>query len=668
MLTLLEKIIFIIFVIISMALAYKTFKQMFQIIGRGANPISWVETFKNFPKGIQIFLGQQTLFTTRSFVGFIHALVAWGFTIYMLVNLFDVFAGFIHGFAFFPNSIVGFIYRLFVDVFSVLVFGGVSYFLIRRFIFNENKLVIKKPVYLSNKAKNGVRKDSLLVGLFILFHVGGRFVSASFLIAQNTPDAVQPFATMLASLFNGMTSSQLLLGEHISWWVALGLILVFIPYFPLSKHAHLFMGPLNFMIPESNSNKSVIKPINFEDESIEQFGVANMEHLSQKSILDSYACIMCNRCQDGCPAYQTGKELSPSAIEINKRYYLNANGHSFVNGAEVPLKDVLLTDNALWACTSCNFCVTVCPVGNAPMMDILEMRQDKVMMESDFPNELTATFKNLESNFNPWAFNQQDRANWAEGMNIKTLAEDSNGEILFWVGCSGSFDARYKKVSQAFAKIMQKAGVDFRILGTEEKCNGDTARRLGNEYLAQTLMQENIEKINNYGVKQIVTACPHCFNSIKNEYTQFGGNYKVLHHTEFIYNLIKENKISLKNSDSVQKLTYHDSCYIGRYNSIYDEPRKALTSIETIEITEPKRNKEEGFCCGAGGGRMFLEEDSGIRINEERTKELLNTGAETIASACPFCMTMINDGLKAEEKNEEVVVKDVAEIILEHIK
>ncbi len=668
MLTLVEKIIFIIFTITSMALAYKTFKQMFQIIGRGANPISWGETFKNFPKGIKVFLGQQTLFTTRPFVGFIHALVAWGFTIYMLVNLFDVFAGFIHGFAFFPNSIVGFIYRLFVDVFSVLVFGGVSYFLIRRFIFNENKLVINAPVYLSNEAKSGVRKDSLLVGLFILFHVGGRFVSASFLIAQNTPDAAQPFATMLASLFNGMTTSQLLLGEHISWWVALGLILAFIPYFPLSKHAHLFMGPLNFMVPESNSNKSVIKPINFEDESLEQFGVSNMEHLSQKSILDSYACIMCNRCQDGCPAYQTGKELSPSAIEINKRYYLNANGHSFANGVEVPLQDVLLTDNALWACTSCNFCVTVCPVGNAPMMDILEMRQDKVMMESDFPNELTATFKNLESNFNPWAFNQQDRANWAEGMNIKTLAEDSNGEILFWVGCSGSFDARYQKVSQAFAKIMQKAGVDFRILGTEEKCNGDTARRLGNEYLAQTLMQENIEKINNYGVKQIVTACPHCFNSIKNEYPQFGGNYKVLHHTEFIYNLIKENKISLKNSDSVQKLTYHDSCYIGRYNSIYDEPRKALTSIETIEITEPKRNKEEGFCCGAGGGRMFLEENSGIRINEERTTELLNTGAETIASACPFCMTMINDGLKAEEKNEEVVVKDVAEIILEHIK
>ena len=668
MLTLVEKIIFIIFFSISLSLAYKTFTRMFQIIGRGTEPISWKQTLKNFPNGLKIFLGQQTLFTTRPIVGFIHAFVAWGFTIYIAVNIFDVMAGFISGFGFFPNSAVGFFYRIFVDVFSLLVFLGVSYFLIRRFIFHDDKLDINSPVYISDEAKNGVRKDSLLVGLFILFHVGGRFGGASFFIAQNNPDSAQPFATIISSLWQGMSTNQLLMGEHISWWIALGLILAFIPYFPLSKHAHLFMGPLNYMIPDERANKGLIRPINFEDESIEQFGVANMEHLSQKSILDSYSCIMCNRCQDNCPAYQTEKELSPSAIEINKRYYLNANGKSFAEGAEVPLKDLLLTDNALWACTSCNFCVTVCPVGNEPMMDILQMRQDRVMMESDFPNELASTFKNIESNFNPWAFNQQDRAKWAEGMNIKTLAEDSDGEILFWVGCSGSFDARYQKVSQAFAEIMQKAGVDFRILGTEEKCNGDTARRLGNEYLAQTLIQENIEKINSYGVNQIVTACPHCFNSIKNEYPQFGGNYKVLHHSEFIDNLIKTNKISIKNDDTVHKLTYHDSCYLGRYNSIYDEPRHALESIGTIEIAEPKRNKEEGFCCGAGGGRMFLEEDTGTRINEERTKELLATGAETIASACPFCMTMINDGLKIEEKNEEVEVKDIAEIILEHLK
>ncbi len=668
MLTFVEKIIFILFVIISFTLTYKTFKRMFKIISRGSTPISWSDVLKNFPKGLQVLFSQQTLFTTRPVVGFVHALIAWGFIIYMLVNLPDVIAGFVQGFTLFPNSTIGFIYRLFVDVFSVLVISGVTYFLIRRFVFNEEKLIINEPVYLSSKAKVGVRADSLLVGLFIILHIGGRFVGSSFVIAQTQPDSAQPFATMLASLWEGLSANQLMLGEHISWWFSLGLILAFLPYFPLSKHVHLFMAPLNHMLPDERPNKGTITPIDFEDESVEQFGVANLEHLPQKSLLDAYACIMCNRCQDECPAYQTGKELSPSAIEINKRYYLNANKDAFAKGTEIPLNSLLLTDNALWSCTSCNYCVTVCPVGNNPMMDILEMRQNSVMMESNFPDELTSTFRNIEANYNPWGFNQQDRAKWTEGLNIKTLAEDSGGEVLFWVGCAGSYDAKAQKTSQAFAKIMQKAGVDFRILGTEEKCNGDTARRLGNEYLAQTLMKENIEKIDSYGVKKIVTTCPHCFNSIKNEYPQFGGKYEVLHHTQFIDNLVKENKISLKNGDTVQKITYHDSCYLGRYNSIYDQPRNLLNGIGTIEIAEPKRNKKNGFCCGAGGGHIFLEENADTRINEERTKELLETKAEVVAAACPFCITMINDGLKAKEKNEAIVVKDIAEIILEHVK
>ena len=668
MLTLVEKIIFLVVLITSIFFAIKSFKRMFQIIARGSEPLNWKTIIKNFPNGIKIFLSQQTLFTTRPLVGFIHALVAWGFTIYMLVNVVDVLTGYFQSFVISSSNSVGFIYLLFVDVFSVLVLLGVTYFLIRRFIFNENKLVINEPVFLSADVNTGVRKDSLLVGLFILFHVGARFVGASFLIAQNQPDVAQPFATLFSNIWNGLSESQLLIGEHISWWFALGLILAFVPYFPYSKHAHLFMGPINFMMPDDRPNKGTIQPINFEDESLEQFGAANLEHLSQKSLFDSFACIMCNRCQDNCPAYQTGKELSPSAIEINKRYYLNKNGDSFIAGSEVPLQDLLLTDNAIWSCTSCSFCVSVCPVGNEPMNDIINIRQDRVMMESNFPKELATTFKNLETNSNPWAFNQQDRANWAEDLNVKTMAEDSDADILFWVGCSGSYDARYQKVSRAFTQIMQKAGVNFRILGTEEKCNGDTARRLGNEYLAQSMMQENIEKLNNYGVKKIVTTCPHCFNSIKNEYPQFGGKYEVLHHTEFIDNLIKTNKISVKNDETIQKLTYHDSCYIGRYNSIYDEPRQVLNSIDTIQIKEPKRSKEQGFCCGAGGGRMFMEEDSGSRINEERTQELLDTGADTIASACPFCMTMINDGLKTKEKNEAIEVKDIAEIVLEHIK
>ncbi len=668
MLTLAEKILFLVIVIISMILTFKSFKRMFQIIGRGSEPIDWKRTLKNFPKGLMVFLSQQTLFTTRPIIGFIHALVAWGFTIYMLVNVIDVIAGYLSNFVISSSSILGFMYLLFVDVFSILVLVGVAYFLVRRFIIKEDKLVINEPVFLSENVKNGVRKDSLLVGLFILFHVGARFVGASFLIAQNQPDVAQPFASLFSNVLSGFTESQLLIGEHISWWFALGLILAFIPYFPYSKHAHLFMGPINFMIPDSRPNKGTIQPINFEDESIEQFGAANLEHLSQKSLFDSFTCIMCNRCQDNCPAYQTGKELSPAAIEINKRYYLNTNGNSFIDGAEVPLQDLLLTDNAIWACTSCNYCVTVCPVGNEPMNDIIKIRQDRVMMESNFPSELATTFKNLEVNSNPWAFDQQDRAKWAEGLNVETMAEDPNCEYLFWVGCAGSFDSRYQKVSQAIVKLFNKAGVSFRILGTEEKCNGDTARRLGNEYLAQMMMMENVQKLNQYKVQKIVTGCPHCFNSLKVEYPQFGGIFEVYHHTEVLEELVENGKLQMKENVEKHDVTYHDSCYLGRYNEIYNSPRNSLNSIAGINLVEMQRNKNRGFCCGAGGGRMFLEETEGTKINLDRTKEALETGADTIASACPFCMTMLSDGVKDFEKNEEVAVKDIAEILLENAK
>ncbi len=254
------------------------------------------------------------------------------------------------------------------------------------------------------------------------------------------------------------------------------------------------------------------------------------------------------------------------------------------------------------------------------------------------------------------------------GMDIKTMSEDSDCDILFWVGCAGSFDSRYQKVSRDFATIMQKAGINFRILGTEEKCNGDTARRLGNEYLAQMMIQENIETLNNYGVKKIVTACPHCFHSLGNEYRQFGGNYEVMHHSQLIEELIDQGKIKLgKDDNKKEKVTYHDSCYLGRYNDVYNAPRKSIKENKNLEFVEMQRTKSKGFCCGAGGGRMFLEDEEGGKINLERTKEALETGAATVASACPFCMTMLTDGVKHFEKSEEVAVKDIAEIVLENL-
>ena len=398
---------------------------MFKVVGIGTKSIDWRLVLLNWPKGLAAFIGQKTLFKTRPVVGFIHALVAWGFTFYLIVNVFDVLYGFIPGFHFFPNYIIGKAYRIFVDIFTVLVLFGVIYFLVRRFITKDYRLEINSPVMLSDEAKVGMKRDSLLVGAFILLHVGSRFLSASFEIAQNKPDWYQPAATMLSISWAGMDFESLVMFEHISWWLALGLILGFLPYFPYSKHAHLFMGPLNIMALEDRSSMTAIETINFEDDSIEQFGAKSLKDLPQTQLLYAYACIQCSRCQDACPAYETGKELSPSALEINKRYFINSNARSLIEGEakEIPLTDWMLTEEAAWSCTTCGFCVEVCPVGNEPMLDILRARQDLVMMESKFPKDAMETFDKIENYGNPWGLSPQDREKWMDGRDVPLIRE-----------------------------------------------------------------------------------------------------------------------------------------------------------------------------------------------------------------------------------------------------
>jgi Fe-S oxidoreductase len=327
-----------------------------------------------------------------------------------------------------------------------------------------------------------------------------------------------------------------------------------------------------------------------------------------------------------------------------------------------------ITPEELWACTTCNACVYECPVMIEHVDTIVDLRRNLVLAESQFPQELNNVFKNLEVNQNPWGFDQNERASWAEGLDIKTYSEDSNCDLLFWVGCSGAFDTRNKKVTKAFASIMKAANIDFRILGNEEKCNGDTARRLGNEYLAQSMIADNVNTLKQYNIKKIVTTCPHCFNSISNEYPKFGAEYEVVHHTQFLNELVSTGKIKLKENSIDKVVTFHDSCYLGRYNSIYDEPRELIKSVtENDKYVELNRNKEKGFCCGAGGGRMFMEENDGERININRSKEIVDSGADMVSLSCPFCMTMINDGLSALNKSDDIEVKDLAEIIFENL-
>ena len=669
MLTDIEKIIFILFAIIAIGLSYTTFNKMFKAIGVGSQQIDWKRALLNFPKGLEVFISQRTLFKTRPVIGFIHALVAWGFTLYLVVNIVDVLYGFIPGFHFFPNYFIGKVYRLFVDIFTVLVLLGVVYFLVRRFIFKDNRLVINKPVMLNDLAKKGMRNDSLIVGLFIFLHVGSRLLAASFEIARNGSDTFQPAATTIALLWSDFSQESIIISEHIFWWIALGLILGFLPYFPFTKHAHLFMGPLNYMAKTERKSMAALEAIDFEDDSIDQFGASQLGHLPQSQILDAYACIQCSRCQDACPAYETGKELSPSALEINKRYFLNSHLDEFINGSipDAAITDILLTDEAAWSCTTCGYCVEVCPVGNEPMLDILRARQDLVMMESKFPQEAMETFDKIENYGNPWGLSPQEREVWMEGKEVPLMREKKEAEVLYWAGCAGAYDNRGKEISQAVVDVLNEAKVDFASLGNEETCTGDSARRIGNEYLFQTMAEKNLETFGKYKFKKIVTQCPHCFTTLKNDYSELGADLEVVHHSQFIGELVSEGKISPK-AWLDEDVTYHDACYLGRHNDEYDAPRDVIQSImKNGSLVEMEKSREESFCCGAGGGNMWYEIKKGKRINVERFEEAIETGVKKVATSCNFCMIMMEDGRKVTGQDENMEVYDIAELVAERI-
>jgi Fe-S oxidoreductase len=597
--------------------------------------------------------------------GILHFLIFWGFVLFIVAVIETIIQGFYTPFNL--EFLGGFylIISIVHEVFAVLVILSVIYSLYRRFIIKVPRLEVDK----SGKIDAAF---ILLMIMFVCITMLGQYASGIAMNGFTTGEhEIRPISAALSRIMFTDGSSAPFFYEFF-WWAHILIILAFLNFLPYSKHLHVLSSIPNVYFSNLEPDRNTLKKLNLEDESAEQFGNSDIEHFSWKQLLDGYSCTECGRCTAVCPANIVGKTLSPRKIivDIRKRTEekapLLAAGKNDEGIFSKTLVHDYISDKELWQCTTCMACVQECPVMIEHIDSIVDMRRYLVLSESQFPSNLNNVFKSLETNFTPWAFNPADRAEWAEGLNVKTMAEDKNTEYLFWVGCAGSFDDRYKKVSRAFASLMQKAGVNFRILGTEEKCNGDTARRLGNEYLAQMMMMENVETLNNYGVKKIVTACPHCYHSLKNEYKQFGGNFEVKHHTELINELIENEKIKLNGTAETYKVTYHDSCYLGRYNDVYNPPRRALSKIASVDLVEMERNKSRGYCCGAGGGRMFLEDEEGGRINEERTREAIETNASTIASACPFCMTMMTDGVKHFEKTEKISVKDIAEIVLEN--
>ena len=660
-----KQIIFSIIFLLAFGFLFYNLKRILSYIKLGQPENRFNNTYERIKNVLKIAFGQSKLLQDP-IAGTIHFLIFWGFMLFLFAVLETIIQGFYPAFSLHFLGPIFSVITIVQDIFGLLVFVSVLWALYRRFIQKVPRLDVK-----------GHKLDAAIILFLILGVVISMFgqnithiVNPNLILADYE---VRPISSQLTGLFfNGTNESAKILYE-VFWWAHIIIIFGFMNFLPYSKHFHVFTSIPNVYFSKISDNKNALKKLNLEDENVVQYGVADFEHLSWKQVLDGFACTECGRCTASCPAAATGKKLSPREIIVSIRRRTEEKAPLLIKkiGEENELMQKTLihnyiSDEELWACTTCMACVYECPVTIEHIDSIVDMRRNLVLGESNFPPELNVVFKNIETNYTPWAFNAQDRANWAEGMNIKTMAEDPNTEYLFWVGCAGSFDARYQKVTKSIAQLMQKANIDFRILGVEEKCNGDTARRLGNEYLAQMMMHENVETLNNYGIKKIVTGCPHCFNSLKHEYPQFGGTFEVVHHTELINKLLEDGKIKLKNEEVKSKITYHDSCYLGRYNNIYDSPRDPLKMIKGTELIEMERNREKGFCCGAGGGRMFLEEKEGTRINNNRSEEAISTNADTVASACPFCMTMLTDGIKSFEKSVSVKVKDVAEIILEN--
>ena len=579
---------------------------------------------------------------------------------------------FLHGDVYRAYTLVG-------DVAGVLFLIGVGWAILRR--YGPRKF---RPYRIRIKSK-----PEHAAGLFILFILGVTGLGAeAFRIAMQSLNGTGTEAENWSIIGYPLSLwiddidffANKIHGWHQAWWIAhVVSFMAFLALLPITMLRHMFTAPLNMYLKDRDRPKGAMKAMpNLMETELETFGASTIEDFTWKQLLDTDSCTMCGRCTSVCPAHATGKSLDPREIVLKTGEVMAATGDPVVSpplgvDAEITVSANSMfervTGEELWACTSCRACDEICPVNIEILDKILDMRRYLTLMESDFPSELGAAFRSMENSGNPWGLSQSDRAEWIgdiEGIQVLDGGDPFDSEFLYWVGCAGAFDDKNKKVSRAMAQLMQRADVSFSILGPSEMCTGDSARRSGNEYIFQMLAMQNIETLNEMGVKKIVTQCPHCFNTLANEYPQLGGHYEVVHHSQLLEWLIDAGKLDVSNARLEERIVYHDSCYLGRHNDVYKAPRKVISSLGGIEVVEADRQGTEGMCCGAGGARMWMEEDTGKNINVERSQELLATGATRIATACPFCYVMLDDGVKGEGVEEtEVKVGDISLHVLD---
>jgi len=643
--------------------------------------------------------------------GIAHQLIFLGFIILLLRSLLLFGRGFDADFTFWGllarGTALGDGYSLLKDVFVVLVILAASVFLYYRVIKRERRMTLSTEGFIILLIIESMMwADILHDGAEQRLHAH-RAVAAA---AHTGFDGFEPAGSVMAMVLSGVGSeSALSVISAVGFWTHVTLVLLFLNLLPVSKHFHIVTAIPNVFTQSLHPRGRLpnVEDIEGKIEREETLGLTRITQLSWKSVLDLYTCTECGRCTDQCPANQTGKLLSPKQLTLDLRDYLYKNedklvaakraaaggnsaagatashhGGSSTSGGDGSNGDSdawtpsdLVPDyikpEVLWACTTCGACETECPVFITYVDKIVDMRRHLVMEKSEFPAELQNAFRGMESNSNPWNFPSSDRAGWATDLDVPRIAEKPDAAVLFWVGCSASFDDRARRIARATAQLLKTAGVDFAILAEEEQCTGDPARRAGNEFLFQMLAQANVETLNRYNPRTIVTTCPHCFNTLLNEYPDFGGKFNVVHHSVYLADLVKAGKLKPANRIDA-KVAYHDSCYMGRYNEVYEQPRETLRSIPGLTVLEPVQTRDRGLCCGAGGAQMFKEEEHARegaqdeRVNIRRAEQLLDTKPDMVASSCPFCQRMLIDGL-ASKQREDVKQFDIAELLWQSV-
>ena len=647
--------------------SYLFYFRVVRLIRQGGSVARFDRPWERLTGATAIVLGQRKVLQrvpSKDWAGLAHALIFWGFLSFSLSYVIFIFIG--SAWHSFPERLLtGMGVRVFstiLDIQAAVLLVLLAWALLRRWV--------TKPRRLSFDLTRSM--DSVvIVGLIAVLMISTLLTHAFFVAKGGLgPEAEVLIGGALGGWFTslgiGQGAASFLHG--VSWWVHLSIILGFSVYIPFSKHMHMVAAPLNAYF-RSLEPRGALAPIDLEN--AQRFGAGRVQDFTWKQLLDGFACAVCGRCTEACPANQTGKILSPMHIVENLKEHMQTIGFQGPRDPEhvepSPLFGGPISEEAIWDCVSCGACMEECPVVVEHIPTIMDMRRNLVLEQSKIPETGMNALLSLEQRGHPWRGTQYSRTDWAEGLDVPTLADKPDAEILFWVGCTGALEQRSQGIARSMVKVLRSAGVDFAILGEEETCTGDPARRMGNEYLYQTLAQQNIETLNRYNVKKIVTICPHCFNTMRNEYPQFGGNYEVLHYSQFIDGLVKQGKVKpIKLIDTT--VAYHDSCFLGRHNGVYDEPRDVAKAIPGLKLVEmAPRHRERGFCCGAGGGHMWLEESGGTRINHVRTDHFLETGADTVAVSCPFCLQMLTEGIQAKGQEGQKKAVDVLELLADSL-